>query len=106
VRIVLSWETDATEAGLRVIDRDGLEHYSETVNPIVDGVGVASCTLLEADAFPYRVGVQLYRKNAAGVTLGSVQVIRHDGRGKLTVAHLPVVIQTASALLELPRVAR
>lgn len=40
-----------------------------------------------------------------GIGLGTIQVIRHDGKGRITVEDRPFVIQNDHAMIELGAVA-
>jgi hypothetical protein len=52
------------------------------------------------------VGVHYYRRGPMGFGLGTVQVIRHDGAGNVTVEDRPFVIQADDAMVDLGEIAR
>lgn len=113
LRIVLAWETDANDVDLHVRDRSGAEaFYSNPSLPsggrllqdLTRGYGPEMFTIMDPNAFPYRVAVHYYSRGPMGVGLGTVQAIRHDGRGHITVQQAPFVIQADQALVELPAI--
>ncbi len=114
VRFVLTWETDANDVDLHVHDRDGNEaSYSKLALPtggrltadLTDGYGPEQFSIIEPGAFPYRLGVHYYNKGPMGIGLGTVQIIRHDGHGRISVEDRPFVIQNDGAMIELGAVA-
>jgi len=113
LRIVLAWETDANDVDLHVLDRAGDEaYYAHPALPsggmllqdITRGWGPEMFTIVDPRAFPYRVAVHYYSRGPMGVGLGTVQAVRHDGKGHITVQQSPFVIQTDQALVELPAI--
>src|SRR5262249_1560829 len=60
----------------------------------------------EPQAFPYRVEVESYRQGATGHAFGSVDIVRHDGRGGLTFETRPFVIMTEGATIDLGAIER
>lgn len=114
IRFVLTWETDANDVDLAVRDRDGNEaSYSNKslatggvlTADLTDGWGPEQFTIIEPKAFPYELSVHYYRRGPMGFGLGTVQVIRHDGKGTITVESRPFVIQIDHARFELGKVA-
>jgi hypothetical protein len=110
MRIVLSWETDANDVDLHVRDRSGGHAYFENLDlpsggrlreDITDGFGPEAFGVDDPSAFPYRATVHYYRRGAMGVGLGTVQVIRHDGKGTITVDDRPFIIQNDDAMVDL-----
>src|SRR5262249_40055953 len=94
LRIVLSWETDANDVDLHVTDRHGQHAYfgsrklpsgGELLDDLTDGYGPEMFVISAPAAFPYRVSAHYYRRGPMGFGLGTAQVIRHDGRGNITV---------------------
>lgn len=113
LRIVLAWETDANDVDLHVRDRSGAEAFfsnpslpsgGRLLQDITRGYGPEMFTIMDPAAFPYRVAVHYYSRGPMGVGLGTVQAIRHDGRGHITVRQAPFVIQADQALVELPAI--
>lgn len=115
IRFVLSWETDANDVDLHVNDRHGdhaffsrlsLSSGGELAGDITTGYGPEQFAIDEPRAFPYRLRAHYYRKGPMGVGLGTVQIIRHDGKGTITVEDRPFVIQNDDAMVDLGAVAR
>jgi hypothetical protein len=115
IRFVLSWETDANDVDLHVYDRHGghaffqkptLASGGALLADITTGYGPEQFSIAEPDAFPYRVRAHYYRKGPMGIGLGTVQIIRHDGKGNVTVEDRPFVIQNDNAMVDLGTVAR
>ncbi|MBX3162750.1 MAG: hypothetical protein KF773_42705 [Deltaproteobacteria bacterium] len=110
LRIVLSWETDANDVDLHVHDRRGNHAYYQSPEMVsggrlredlTDGFGPELFAVDDPRAFPYQVGAHYYRRGPMGLGLGTVQVIRHDGRGNLAIEDRPFVIQNDDALVDL-----
>jgi hypothetical protein len=115
LRIVLSWETDANDVDLHVRDAAGghafygdrrLGSGGELLDDLTDGYGPELFTVDAPSAFPYRVAAHYYSRGPMGVGLGTVQVIRHDGAGKITVEDRPFAIQTDGAMIDLGAIRR
>ena len=114
VRFILTWETDANDVDLHVRDRDSNEASyrqpalvsgGKLTADLTDGDGPEQFTIVDPRAFPYQLSVHYYNKGPMGVGLGTVQVIRHDGQGGITVEDRPFVIQNDHAMIELGAVA-
>jgi hypothetical protein len=114
MRIVLSWESDASDLDLYVTDKNGnigsgyygLPSGGATLANISDGYGPEVFAVDHPSAFPYRLAVSLVNKGPAGIAAGSVQIIRHDGAGNLTVEDRPFVIQEQSGVVDLGTITR
>jgi hypothetical protein len=52
-------------------------------------------------AFPYRASAHYYRRGPMGLGLGTLQIIRHDGAGNITIDHRPFAIQNDGATIDL-----
>lgn len=112
-RFVLSWESDANDVDLVVRDRFGGRASAkqntvpgtggELTPDVTTGYG-PEMFVASPSGFPYTLAAHYARKGAMGLGLGTVQVIHHDGRGKLVVEHRPFVIQNDNGLLELGEV--
>ena len=113
VRFVLTWETDANDVDLHVCDRNG-DHafYAKKTLPsggqlyadVTTGYGPECFTVRDPatrDAAPYRLGVHYYSRGPMGYGMGTVQVVRHDGKGTLTVEPRPFVVMTDAAMVKL-----
>ena len=111
LRLVLSWETDANDVDLHVRDRAG-DHawYSQRAlasggrlaDDLTDGYGPEVFTIVGAPrGGPYRVQVHYYNRGAMGLGLGTLQIVRHDGDGQVTVDDRPFVIMNDGAYADL-----
>src|SRR6185436_16694647 len=114
LRIVLSWETDANDVDLHVRDRRGghafysqrrLSSGGELLDDLTDGYGPEMFVVDSPTAFPYHASVHYFRRGPMGLGLSTVQVIRHDGAGNLTVEDRPFVIQNDGAMIDLGAIA-
>lgn len=115
LRFVLSWETDANDVDLHVRDRRGEEAYyahrtlfsgGELLDDVTDGFGPEMMVIESPDDFPYRVAAHYYARGPEGVGLGTVQIVRHDGRGHLTIEDRPFALQIDDAMIDLGIVTR
>ena len=112
VRFVLTWETDANDVDLHVWDRNG-DHafYAKKTLPsggqlyadVTTGYGPECFTVREPatrDAAPYRLRVHYYNRGPMGYGMGTVQVVRHDGKGTVTIEPRPFVVMTDAAMVD------
>lgn len=116
LRFVLSWETDANDVDLHVWDRrEGHAFYSqkalasggELFADVTTGYGPECFAITrpsEKDAAPYRIGVHYYSRGPMGYGMGTVQVIRHDGKGGLQVEPRPFVVMVDRAMVDVGKV--
>jgi tetratricopeptide (TPR) repeat protein len=110
LRFALTWETDANDVDLHVYDaKGGHASYQSKVMPsggelfadVTTGYG-PECFAVNGRTYgPYRLQTHYYRQGPLGYGMGTVQVIRHDGQGGLSVEHRPFVIMQDDAWLEL-----
>lgn len=114
LRFVLMWEVDATDLDVHVLDAGGQHVYgnrfgsdwrARTEN--TEGYGPESQVLGgSARAYPYTVHVYYadpqdrIRKQTMGDAMGAVQVLEHDGQGRLGFVTLPFVVMRVQASLE------
>ena len=115
IRFILSWETDGNDVDLHTRDRSGdhawygnlgMHSGGTLLEDVVDGYGPEMFSVDQPDAFPYKLGVHYYARGPEGVGLGSVQIIRTDGHGNVTVEDRPFVIQNDQAYVDLGTVAK
>jgi hypothetical protein len=115
VRFILSWETDGNDVDLHTRDRFGghswygdlsLPSGGALLEDIRDGYGPEMFSVHKPDAFPYKVGVHYYARGPEGVGLGTLQIVRNDGRGNVSVEDRPFVIQNDQAYVDLGTVAK
>jgi tetratricopeptide (TPR) repeat protein len=103
VRFVLVWETDASDVDLHVIDRRNHRAWDEQptlgnvtgMQTTVDagwGPEMFAMSSSEATQGPYRLMAYLADAGPQGHTLGTLQVIEHDGKGGFLFDHRPFVI--------------
>jgi Tetratricopeptide repeat len=112
VRFVLSWETDANDVDLHVWDRLGNHAYfeqktlptgGELYADVTTGYGPECFTVSSPDrgGAPYRLRVHYYSRGPMGYGMGTVQVVRHDGKGGLSVEPRPFVVMADNAMVNL-----
>ncbi len=110
LQIVLSWETDANDVDLHVRDaRGGHSFYNSPallsggrlLDDVTTGFGPEMFEVEAPAAFPYHLGVHYYARGPEGVGLGTVQVIRYDGAGGISIDNRPFVIQNDQAMVDL-----
>ena len=115
IRFVLSWDTDGNDVDLHTRDRFGNHSWYASLpmssggtllEDIRDGYGPEIFSVRKPDAFPYKIGVHYYARGPEGVGLGTVQIVRDDGRGNVTVEDRPFVIQNDQAYVDLGTVAK
>jgi hypothetical protein len=113
LRFVLTWETDANDVDLHVYDRRGAHAFygqktlssgGELYADVTTGYG-PECFTVPApstrDAAPYRLAAHYYSRGPMGYGMGTVQVVRHDGAGRLTVEPRPFVVMNDQAMVDL-----
>lgn len=112
LRIVLTWETDANDVDLHIWDREGAHAYysekrlrsgGELYDDVTTGYGPECFTVREPkkEAMPYRLKVHYYNRGPMGYGMGTVQVVTHDGNGRLTVEPRPFVVMADDAMVDL-----
>lgn len=114
MRVVLTWESDASDLDLEVVDRygnraswfTGMASGGEVQANISNGYGPEVFAVDHASGFPYQVRVRAARMGPIGLGAGTVQIIRHDGAGTVTVEDRPFVIQQDGATVELGKIER
>ncbi|MFL6291288.1 MAG: tetratricopeptide repeat protein, partial [Thermoanaerobaculia bacterium] len=112
LRFVLTWETDANDVDLHVHDRKGGHaYYSERTLPsggelyadVTTGYGPECFTVngpADRGAAPYRLGVHYYSRGPMGYGMGTVQIVRHDGAGGISVEPRPFVVMADGAMVD------
>jgi tetratricopeptide (TPR) repeat protein len=109
LRFVLTWETDTNDVDLHIQDgRGGRAWYSQPtlasggtlLADVTTGFGPESFVIDgEPAAYPYYLAVHYYSRGPMGYGMGQVQVIHHDGEGKLDIETLPFVAMQDQAKL-------
>ncbi|MCC6811026.1 MAG: tetratricopeptide repeat protein [Deltaproteobacteria bacterium] len=113
LRFVLNWETDANDVDFHIYDgQGGHASYSNMQLPsggvlygdVTTGYG-PECFTIRADrghrAGPYKLQAHYYSRGPMGYGMGKLQVIEHDGKGKLTFDERPFVVMQDQAYLDL-----
>jgi len=112
LRFVLSWETDANDVDLHVWNRHEDHAYyansklasgGELYADVTTGYGPECFAIprpAEKDAAPYRIQVHYYSRGPMGYGMGTVQVVRHDGKGGLQVEPRPFVVMVDRAMVD------
>jgi hypothetical protein len=112
LRFVLTWETDANDVDLHIWDRfEGHAYYSQKTLPsggqliadVTTGYG-PECFVVPAsgrDAAPYRLQAHYYSRGPMGYGMGLLQIVRHDGAGRITVEPRPFVVMVDQANVDL-----
>jgi hypothetical protein len=113
LRFVLTWETDANDVDLHVYDRQGGHaFYGHKVLPsgghlfadVTTGYGPECFALHYPEGetgAPYRLAVHYYSRGPMGYGMGTVQVVAHDGAGRLKVEPRPFVVMADHARVEM-----
>jgi tetratricopeptide (TPR) repeat protein len=113
VRFVLTWETDANDVDLHVYDRQGGHAYyqqktlpsgGELYADVTTGYGPECFTAPASaarEAAPYRLAAHYYSRGPMGYGMGTVQIVRSDGKGRLSVEPRPFVVMADSAMVDL-----
>jgi tetratricopeptide (TPR) repeat protein len=116
LRVVLVWETDANDVDLHIVDgRGGHAYYAKrslasggTLSPdVTNGYGPEEFTVragVEQRAYPYKLRVHYYSRGPMGFGMGKVQIVEHDGKGKLKFEERPFVLLKDRAMVDLGEV--
>jgi len=110
-RFVLHWETDANDVDLHVYDKDS-DHafYSHQqmasggrlYADVTTGYG-PECFAIggKPGAYPYTLQAHYYSRGPMGYGMGKLQIVQHDGKGKLFMQHRPFVVMNDKAYVNL-----
>jgi tetratricopeptide (TPR) repeat protein len=110
-RFILYWETDANDVDFHIQDaRGGHAFYSnkqlrsggELYEDVTTGYG-PECFAIPgtAKAGPYRLSIDYYSQGPMGYGMGLLQIVRHDGKGKLAFEDRPYIIMADHAYVDL-----
>ncbi len=110
-RFIMYWETDANDVDFHIQDaRGGHAFYSNKVLPsggelyadITTGYG-PECFAIEGKptAGPYKLSINYYSQGPMGYGMGLLQIVKHDGNGKLAFQDRPYVIMADHAYVDL-----
>ena len=110
-RFIMYWETDANDVDFHIQDaRGGHAFYSapnlpsggELYADITTGYGPECFTIPgRASAGPYKISINYYSQGPMGYGMGLLQIIKHDGKGKLEFQDRPYVIMNDEAYVNL-----
>ena len=101
LRFVLTWEADASNVDLHLLDATGRPATVDARVNTLDGYGPDVMIVEGTDrAYPYTVHVFYESRRAMGHAMGAVQVLEHDGHGRLGFATLPFVLMREHAGLD------
>jgi tetratricopeptide (TPR) repeat protein len=111
LRFVLTWETGANDVDLHVRDVLGSHAYYESRGlqtggalyyDVTDGYGPEVFTILgQPTGYPYNLQVHYYARGPNGYGMGKVQIVEHDGRGRLEFDERPFVVMKDRAFVDL-----
>lgn len=113
MRFVLTWETDANDVDFHIFDGDFNHAYysrrqlatgGDLYADITTGYGPECFTIHAPQAFPYLLKAHYYSRGPMGYGAGKVQIIRHDGKGRVGFEDRPFVIMQDGAYVDLGRV--
>ncbi len=111
LRFVLVWETDNNDVDLHVYD--GAREHAFFGHPelasggqlhgdVTTGFGPESFVVPgNATAFPYRIEAHYFARGPMGYGMGKLEIIEHDGAGKLHFVEQPFVLMRDGAAIEL-----
>jgi uncharacterized protein YfaP (DUF2135 family) len=110
-RFIMYWETDANDVDFHIQDARGGHAYYETpalrsggelYADITTGYG-PECFAIDgpAKAGPYRLSINYYSQGPMGYGMGLLQIVKHDGKGRLTFQDRPYVIMADHAYVDL-----
>jgi tetratricopeptide (TPR) repeat protein len=118
LRFVLDWQTDANDVDLHVVDgRGGHAFFSHPelasggrlYADVTTGYGPECFTVRgprEQRAYPYALEAHYYSRGPMGYGMGKLQVIEHDGEGRLRFDERPFVVMVDQAFVDLGSVRR
>jgi TonB family protein len=101
-RFVVTWETDTTDIDLTLRAPGSKRRHGRRAADVTTGYG-PEMRVVRGDRMPPRLSasVQYYQRGAMGHAMGMVQVIAHDGAGRLRVQAQPFVLMEQGGALEL-----
>ncbi|MCW5837743.1 MAG: AgmX/PglI C-terminal domain-containing protein, partial [Labilithrix sp.] len=113
LRFVLNWETDANDVDFHIRDgKGGHAYYSQMRLPsggelyadVTTGYGPECFTIRGARdqrAYPYTLQAHYYSRGPMGYGMGKLQVLEHDGNGKLSFEERPFVVMIDRAYVDM-----
>ncbi len=110
-RFILYWETDANDVDFHIQDARGnhafyshkqLASGGELYADVTTGYG-PECFAIPGTpkAGPYHLSLDYYSQGPMGYGMGLLQIVRYDGKGKLTFQDRPYIIMADHAYVDL-----
>jgi tetratricopeptide (TPR) repeat protein len=110
-RFIMYWETDANDVDFHIQDAKGghafygareLPSGGELYADITTGYGPECFTINGRPAAgPYKLSIDYYSQGPMGYGMGLLQIVKHDGKGKLEFQDRPYVIMNDHAYINL-----
>jgi hypothetical protein len=110
-RFIMYWETDANDVDFHIQDAQGghaffsspqLPSGGELYADITTGYGPECFTIPgRPSAGPYKISINYFSQGPMGYGMGLLQIIKHDGKGKLEFQDRPYVIMNDEAYVNL-----
>ncbi|HUQ05886.1 MAG TPA: VIT domain-containing protein [Kofleriaceae bacterium] len=111
LRFVLYWETDANDVDFHIRDAKGghafyksksLRSGGELYEDVTTGYGPENFTIPGGGgAAPYDLQIHYYSRGPMGYGMGMLEILRHDGKGKLSFEHRPYIVMVDGAFVNL-----
>ncbi len=111
LRFVLTWETGGNDVDLHVRDvlgshayyeNRGLESGGALYYDVTNGYGPEVFTVIgQPTGYPYNLQVHYYARGPNGYGMGKVQIVEHDGQGRLAFDDRPFVVMKDLAFIDL-----
>jgi hypothetical protein len=110
-RFILYWETDANDVDFHIQDGEGnhafysnpqLASGGELYADVTTGYG-PECFAIpgKAKSGPYHLSLHYYSQGPMGYGMGLLQIVKHDGKGAITIEDRPYVIMNDHAYVDL-----
>jgi tetratricopeptide (TPR) repeat protein len=114
LRFVLNWETDANDVDFHIHDGKGghayysqmqLESGGELYADVTTGYGPECFTIRGTKrAYPYTLQAHYFSRGPMGYGMGKLEIIEHDGHGKLSFDERPFVVMADRAFVDMGKV--
>ena len=113
VRFVLVWETDANDVDFHIHDaHGGHAYYASKVLPsggelyadVTQGYGPECFTIRNLPphrSYPYKLEAHYFRRGPMGYGMGTLQILEHDGQGRLAFEDRPYIVMEDGATVAL-----
>lgn len=111
LRFILTWETDANDVDFHIRDEEGGHAYysspklpsgGELYGDVTTGYG-PECFAIDGKptAYPYDLEIHYFSRGPMGYGMGQLEILRHDGNGRLSFQERPYVVMTDGAYVDL-----